>query len=284
VTSGHYTPDEGLLVKVMHVAARTGKPDLATRALDVLPILAVQPQEYHLVAMMEAYVNAGQVPQALQVLSTFRTVGLVPTSATAAPILAVLTSPELVDQAFFALEDFASQGQSVDITAFNVVLEAASRLNDLQRVRATQLAAADLGVVPDIDTYNSALSVCASSSHRELGDTILKEMNEDGISPNGATYHHLILLCATQPLYDDAFYYLEKSKAEGFKPREEAYRSLAIKCESERDPRYKLVVDELVSLGYKLEKPRETGKPRQGTQDRKPRDNRPPLQFRSVVE
>jgi pentatricopeptide repeat protein len=138
--------------------------------------------------------------------------------------------------------------------------------------------------VPDIDTYNSALSVCASSSHRELGDTILKEMNEDGISPNGATYHHLILLCATQPLYDDAFYYLEKSKAEGFKPREEAYRSLAIKCESERDPRYKLVVDELVSLGYKLEKPRETGKPRQGTQDRKPRDNRPPLQFRSVVE
>lgn len=266
----------------MHVAARTGKPELVTRALDVLPVLSVQPQEYHLIALMEAYVNAGQVPQALQVLSTFRTVGLVPTSATAAPILAVLTTAELVDQAFFALEDLSSQGQPVDITAFNAVLEAASRLNDLQRVRATQLAANDLGVVPDIDTYNSALAVCASSGHRELGDTVLKELQDGGIKPNGTTYHHLICVCLTQSTYDDAFYYLEKSKAEGFKPDEEVYRRLALKCESARDPRYKLVVDELQSLGYKLERPREQRDRKGGDRrygDKRSSDRQPGVRF-----
>jgi pentatricopeptide repeat protein len=215
---------------------------------------------------MEAYVNAGQVPQALQVLSTVRNVGLVPTSATASPLLPVLNSAEVVDQAFFALEDMKSRGETIDITAFNVVLEATSRLNDLQRVRATQLAASDLGVLPDIDTFNSVLSVCVSASHRELGDTVLKEMKDAGISPDGETYHNLILLCLTQHTYDDAFFYLEKSKSEGFKPLASAYQRLALKCKNQNDTRYRLVVDEMEALGYKLEPVEE----RDGT--RKPRE------------
>jgi hypothetical protein len=223
---------------VLNVAAHTGKPDLVTRVLDILPVLSVQPEEHHLVALMEAYVNAGQVPQALQVLSMIRSVGLTPTRHTAQPILGVLTTPELVDQAFFAMEDMKSQGQTIDVTAFNVLVEASSRLKDVQRVRATQLAASDLEVVPNIDTFNSALAVCIPSSHRALGDIILKEMKDAGVSPNGLTYHNMILLCLTQPKYDDAFFYLETSKSEGFKPMLEAYRQIAIKCTYAKDPRF----------------------------------------------
>jgi len=253
----HYTPDEGLLANVLNVAARTGNPDMVTRVLDILPVLSLQPEEYHLVALMEAYVKAGKVPQALEVLSMVRSVGLKPTRETAHPILDVLTTPELVDQAFFALEDMKAQGQTIDITAFNVLMEASSRLEDVQRVRATQMAASDLGVVPDIDTFNSALAVCIPAKHRALGDTIMEEMKQAGISPNGQTYHNMILVCLTQAKYDDAFFYLETSKSEGFKPPAEAYRQLAIKCSSSSDGRAKMVIDEMESLGYKMEFPRE---------------------------
>lgn len=257
VVARHYTPDEGLLANVLNVAARTGNPDMVTRVLDVLPVLSVQPEEYHLVALMEAYVKAGRVPQALQVLSMVRSVGLAPTRNTAQPILDVLTTPELVDQAFFALEDMKAQGQKIDITAFNVLVEASSRLEDVQRVRATQIAAPDLGVVPDIDTFNSALAVCIPAKHRALGDTIMEEMKQAGISPNGQTYHNMILICLTQAKYDDAFFYLETSKSEGFKPQAEAYRQLAMRCSSSSDGRAKMVIAEMESLGYKMEFPRE---------------------------
>ena len=266
VAARRYTPDEGLLCSVLNVAARTGKPELVTRVLDVLPVLSVQPEEYHLVALMEAYVNAGQVPQALQVLSMIRSVGLTPTRHTAQPILGVLNTPELVDQAFFAMEDMKSQGQTIDITAFNVLIEASSRLEDVQRVRATQLAASDLEVVPNIDTFNSALAVCIPSSHRALGDTILKEMKDAGVSPNGLTYHNMILICLTQLKYDDAFFYLETSKSEGFKPLADAYRQIAIRCEKAKDPRSKMVIDEMESLGYKMVYPLE--RDQEGTERR----------------
>jgi pentatricopeptide repeat protein len=257
VVARHYTPDEGLLANVLNVAARTGNPDMVTRVLDILPVLSVQPEEYHLVALMEAYVKAGKVPQALQVLSMVRSVGLKPTRNTAQPILDVLTTPELVDQAFFALEDMKAQGQTIDITAFNVLVEASSRLEDVQRVRATQMAASDLGVVPDIDTFNSALAVCIPAKHRALGDTIMEEMKQAGISPNGQTYHYMILICLTQAKYDDAFFYLETSKSEGFKPQAEAYRQLAMRCSSSSDGRAKMVIAEMESLGYKMEFSRE---------------------------
>lgn len=255
MVSRHYTPDEGLLCSILNIAAHSGKPQMVTRILDILPVLSVQPEEHHLVALMEAYVKAGQVPQALQVLSMVRSVGLSPTSHTARPILDILTTPELVDQAFFALEDMKAQGQKIDITAFNVLMEASSRLQDVQRVRATQMAASELGVVPDLDTFNSALAVCVPASHRALGDTIMEEMKKAGISPNGLTYHNMILICLTQAKYDDAFFYLETSKSEGFKPLAEAYRQLAIRCSNAKDPRSKMVIDEMESLGYKMEFP-----------------------------
>lgn len=229
---------------------------MVSRVLEALSSIAIEPQEYHLVALMEAYVAAGQVPEAMQVLSTIRSVGLQPTAITAEPITAVLSSADVVDKAFYALEDLKAKGEVIDITALNVIIEASSRLNDLQRVRANQMAAADLGVELDIESYNSALSACVGSNHRALGDTIMKEMAEAGISPNGATYHHMIMLCTKQAKYDDAFFFLEKSKAEGYKPSREAYRELAIKCEASRDARWRLVVEEMESLGYKWVAPR----------------------------
>lgn len=253
VATGHLTPDEGLLVNVMNVAARSGKPELVLRVLEQLPILELEPREHHLVALLEAYVYSGQVPQALLVLSTIRSVGLVPTSKTAEPILAVLTSPNIVDQAFWALEDIKAQGETVDITALNVIIEASSRLDDLERVRANQMAAHDLGVRLDLASYNSGLAACVKAGHRDLGHTMLKEMTTAGIVSDGITFQHMVLLSLSSRNYDDAFYYLEQCKSEGYKPAADVYRRLALKCEANKDPRGALVVEEMESLGYTME-------------------------------
>ena len=237
----------------MNVAARAGKPEMVSRVLEQLPVLGLEPKEHHLVALLEAYVNSGRVPQALRVLSTIRSVGLEPTPSTAEPILAVLTSPQIVDQAFWALEDLKGQGEAVDITALNAIIEASARLGDLERVRANQMAAADLDVQLDINSYNSGLKACENARHRQLGDTMMKEMADARISPNGTSYQHMILLCLTDKDYDDAFYFLEQSKSEGYKPPAQVYQRLALRCEASRDPRGSLVVEEMQSLGYTLE-------------------------------
>jgi hypothetical protein len=74
-----------IFLDVLNVAARWGRPDLATQALAKLSELNVQAQEYHLVALLESYVVAGRVPEALRVGRSTLT------------ILPKLVSPDLDD-------------------------------------------------------------------------------------------------------------------------------------------------------------------------------------------
>ncbi|WVR06552.1 hypothetical protein IAU60_003583 [Kwoniella sp. DSM 27419] len=247
--SKSHRPDEGLSLAMLNTAGRWGRPDFASSVLALLP----QPQEQHLAPLLEAFCNAGQVPEALHVLTALRDAGIEPTMATVQPIANALKDVEVIDQAFYALEDMKKAGQPVDITALNALIDASGRLGDLQRVRATQTAAADLGVVPNIDTFNLVLAGCVKSQHRPLGDTILSEMMAENVSPNAVTYEQLILLCLSQPAYDDAFYYLEKSKADGFKPPYSVYESMIRKCVVMKDTRWRLLADELRAVGYRVE-------------------------------
>ncbi|OCF37281.1 hypothetical protein I317_06872 [Kwoniella heveanensis CBS 569] len=248
VKSG-YTPDEGLIIAMLNTAGRWGRPDFASTMLERLP----NPQERHLSPLLEAFCNAGQVPNAFHVLASIRDAGLTPTMATVQPITAVLTNTEVIDQAFYALEDMHKAGQPIDITALNALIDASARLGDLQRARATQTAAADLGLTPSVDTFNLVLECCVKSQYRPLGDTILSEMAAQDISPDASTYEALIRLCLSQPAYEDAFYYLEKAKGDGFKPSYAVYEALIRKCMTMNDSRWRLVAEELTTVGYKIE-------------------------------
>ncbi|WVQ96342.1 hypothetical protein IAU59_003446 [Kwoniella sp. CBS 9459] len=248
VKSG-YTPDEGLIIAMLNTAGRWGRPDFASTMLERLP----NPQERHLAPLLEAFCNAGQVPNAFHVLASIRDAGLTPTMATVQPIAAVLTDTEVIDQAFYALEDMHKAGQRVDISALNALIDASARLGDLQRARATQTAASDLGLTPTVDTFNLVLECCVKAQYRPLGDTILSEMVAQDVSPDANTYEALVRLCLTRPAYEDAFYYLEKMKAESFKPSYGVYDALVRKCLTLNDSRWRLVADELKSVGYKIE-------------------------------
>ncbi|ODN81946.1 hypothetical protein L202_02284 [Cryptococcus amylolentus CBS 6039] len=245
-----YTPDEGLIISILNTAGRWGRPDISS---DFLSLLSGPPQEHHLAPLLEAFCNAGEVPNAFQVLSNIRDAGLAPSLATAQPIVAVLQNTEVIDQAFYTLEDMHSAGQAVDVVALNAIIEASVKVGDLQRARATQMAAGDLGVSCNIDSFNLVLQGCVDSKLRTLGDTLLSEMAVDGITPNATTFELVIELCATQPSYEDAFYYLEKMKGEGFKPSSSIYEVLVRKCVKMNDRRWSMVVEEMRAVGHKVD-------------------------------
>lgn len=248
-----FRPDAGLIDRILDVAARWGRPDLASKALTLLSEIDAGVQEKHLVALLECYVTAGQVPEALRVISSIRATGLQPTLATAESIVTVLSTPEIIDQAFYGLEDMHKAGESVDLVALNALILASARITDLRRVRATQASLPSFNLRPDIDTFNSVLEGCITAEHRPLGETVLAEMSAAGVTPNHTTYEKLIKLCLIPDDYEEAFYYLEKMKSEGLQPSAAAYRSIIMKCLNSNDRRWELVRQEMNVLGYRLD-------------------------------
>lgn len=248
-----YTPDEGLIARILDIAAHHGRPQLATRALSLLSDISTPAQEFHLVALLESYVKAGQVPEALRVITSLRANGMEPTRSTIEPIATVLNTPEIVDQAFYGLEDMHRAGETIDLSSLNALILASVRLGDLRRVRATQAAIADFGLRPDNDTFDLVLEGCIAAGHRALGDTVLSEMAEFGLKLTPSTYLRVIQLCLLPEDYDDAFYHLEKMKSDGFTPSEAIYRAILARCLGVGDSRAELVKEEMSTLGYKVE-------------------------------
>jgi pentatricopeptide repeat protein len=276
VVDKSYSPDEGLVLRILAVAGRWGRTRLAYDALACLPDIGVEAQEHHMAPLVEALCREGRVPDALKLVASIRKSGIVPTISTVQPIANVLTTPELLDQAFYAFEDMHKAGAVIDVAAFNAVIAAAQKLGDLQRARATQLAAADLGVTPDIHTFNYMIAACRSAGHYALGETLMAELAAAGLTPTEKTYEHMVHLALSQPEYEHVFYFLETMKSAGFKPRAPVYLAIGKKLARRQDERYKLVAEEMATLGYKaVDFVAEAAKPPRGGNRDRERGDRP---------
>lgn len=248
-----FTFDDGLLRKILDVAGRWGKPALSSRVLNVLATRSLPINEHHMTAVLQAYVNAGQVPEALRAISEMRLAGLTPTLESVEPVISSLTSADIVDQAFYGLEDISRSGDQVDVIALNALIKASLRLGDIQRVRATQAAASNFGVQCNEESFNLVLEGCVSTGHRALGDAVLTDMAAAGVTPNQDTYELMVNLCLPPAMYEDAFYYLEKMKTSGYTPSASVYNSILRKCLGANDERWKLVQKEMASIGHSVD-------------------------------
>ena len=209
--------------------------------------------ERHFAPVVEAFCQDADVKEAFGILELMRNNGVVPSLETAYPIFEVISgNADAVDEAYGILDDMRQEGRTVDVSAFNVVIQACVALMDLQRALGTYKAASGLGVTPNVETFNLLLSACISLHHRDLGDKLLAEMREAGISPDARTYERLIVLCLTQPTYEDAFYYLEEMKTLGLHPSHAVYEAIIRKCFSVGDTRHQLAMEEMVENGYQV--------------------------------
>ncbi|CCM05072.1 uncharacterized protein FIBRA_07278 [Fibroporia radiculosa] len=247
------TPDEGCCIQVLHTAGRHGLSALALDVLQVLKRIGTSWQEFHFAPVVEALCSENRIKEALAMLDLIRSHDIAPVAETAFPIYkAIGGNVDAIDEAWVHLETLKQEGNTVDVTALNVVIQASIALGDLQRAIGCYKASASLGVAPNVDTFNLLLAGCIATQHRQLGDRLLSEMKEAAVKPDVRTYERLIVLCLTQANYEDAFFYLEEMKAEGLVPPLAAYEAIVRKCVQVGDVRYKLAVEELEHCGYEL--------------------------------
>lgn len=243
--------DEGLLMNVLHTASRHGLPSLASEVLTQMEKQNLPLHEHHIVHILDACAANGDIKQAFQTLDLWCASGKSPTLADARSILsAIQRDPDSIDMAYGYLEELKETGQTIDVVAVNVIIQAAVFLNDLQRAVGTYKAMGNLDVKPDATTFNLLLKACVNVEHRELGDGLFSEMKAAHIRPNSETYKHLISLNLTQSDYEESFYYLEEMKAKGLKPPLSCYDAIIRKCVSTGDTRYRLAMEELEQMGY----------------------------------
>ncbi|KAI0295849.1 hypothetical protein B0F90DRAFT_1748918 [Multifurca ochricompacta] len=246
-------PDEGCTVEVLHTAGRHGLPELAMDVLRVLKTIGADLKEYHFSPIIEAFCRTNRFKEALSTLTLIRQNNIEPTADTTHPIFeAIKINTDGIDAAWDALEALHADGQTVDITAVNVVIQASVALGDLQRAFGTYQMCAELGIKPTLDSYHFLLSGCIAARHRELGDRLIAEMKEANIKPDAGTYERLIVLCLAGETYEDAFFYLEEMKAENLHPPLSVYEAIIQRCIVEKDSRYAVAVQELKDLGYEI--------------------------------
>ena len=244
-------PDEGCAIEVLHTAGRHGLPELAMDVLRVLKAIGADLREHHFAPIIESFCRTNQIKDALSTLSLMRQHNIEPNSDTAHPIFeAIRVNTDAVDTAWDALEALHSEGQTVDVTAVNVIIQASVAQGDLQRAFGTYQMCSELNVKPTLDTYHFLLSGCIATRHRELGDRLIAEMKEAKIKPDARTYERLIVLCLTGETYEDAFFYLEEMKAENLYPPLSVYEAIIQRCVLEKDARYAVAVQELEEFGY----------------------------------
>ncbi|KAI0630233.1 hypothetical protein C8Q77DRAFT_1063928 [Trametes polyzona] len=246
-------PDEGCCLQVLHTAARYGLPDLALDVVEILKKINIVWCEHHIAPVIEAMCRHGDIKEAFIMLDFMRQSDISPSLETAEPILEHINADtDSIDDAWGKLEVIHEEGHRVDVTALNVVIQAAVGLHDLQRAIGTYKASEKLGVKPNLDTFNLLLLGCVDAQHRELGDRLLSDMKAADIRPDATTYDRLVRLCLTQSTYEDAFFYLEEMKALGMVPPRTVYEALIRKLVSVGDVRYKLAVEEMQECGYPL--------------------------------
>ncbi|KAI0705061.1 hypothetical protein C8T65DRAFT_653096 [Cerioporus squamosus] len=253
VNEMHLLPDEGCCLQVLHTAARHGLSGLALEVIETLKAINIVWREHHIAPVVEAMCHHGEIKEAFVMLDYMRKNDIEFAKEIALPIFELVKKDaDTVDGAWEQLEAIREEGHSVDVVAFNVVVEAAVTLKDLQRAIGTYKGAAQLGVTPDIDTYNILLKGCIDARHRQLGDRILSDMKEAGIKPDRTTYERMVRLCLTQSMYEDAFFYLEEMKSLGMVPPLIVYESIIRKLVAVGDTRYNIALEELKECGYEV--------------------------------
>ncbi len=209
--------------------------------------------EHHIAPVIEAMCHHGEVREAFMMFDFMRSNSIDHSLATARPVFEIVKKDtDMVDDAWGKLETLREEGHTVDVTAFNVVVQAAVALEDLQRAIGTYKAAPQLDVKPDIDTFNLLLLGCVGARHRGLGDRLLSDMKDAGIKPDATTYERMVRLCLTQSTYEDAFFYLEEMKSLGFVPPLSVYENIIRKLVAVGDTRYNIALEELKECGYQV--------------------------------
>ncbi|CAB5368736.1 unnamed protein product [Rhizophagus irregularis] len=253
--------DEGVCIDILYFAGSHGKPDLVVQVIEYLmDVRRLKLEKFHFSPLTRAYVNAGDIKNAMESLNIMRQagfqVGFFDTSSTGLYSL-IRKDKRTIDNAYYCLEELHKEGKIVDVSALNVVIAACSNIGykrnvDMIRALETYKAAEKLGVQPNVETFSSILLVCLSAKRKDLADQLWKEMLELKIVPSSLAYNRMIAIICTQDDYEEAFAYLEEMKAQNLLPPRSVYERIINKCVRHGDSRAILALEEAENFEYKF--------------------------------
>lgn len=236
---------------MLHTAARSGLPDLATDVLRSLQDSGIEWEEHHMAPLIEAFCRADQLKEAIIALDIMRSSDVEPLPGTTQPIVTLISKDiDTLDETWSIFDEMHKEEKPIHVTALNTLVQAAVRLGDLQRAVGSYKSFADYNVTPNRDTFHYLFDGSIATAHRPLGDLLLEDMKALKIEPDNHTYEKMIQLCLTQDNYEDAFFYLEEMKSARHVPPKPIYEALIHKCASSGDVRYHIALDEMKENGY----------------------------------
>ncbi|KAJ1966505.1 hypothetical protein GGI12_000003 [Dipsacomyces acuminosporus] len=215
-------------------------------------------EEYHFEPLFECLVTNRQWSAAFKALHMMREGSLGTTPATLRNLTRALAAEpaqaeELVDSVFALLVDNrADFPKAADTTTVNALIRALAHSGCLDAaIDRLDRWYPQLDLKRDIDTYVYLLEGCAKMKNMDVAEAAMtKLLDSDRLQPNKKVYELMIHVSLNQFNYEDAFVYLESMKAHHMLPDWKTYSKIVRRCARVRDPRAKIALEEMRSLGY----------------------------------
>jgi pentatricopeptide repeat protein len=180
---------------VLDTAARHGDPQLATHVLNILGARDLIYKLHHYEALLEAYVSSGDVSSAFGVLNVMNKNKIIPETASTRPIFfALQANQEAVQEAWDTLESF-SRTQETPIAGVNVVIEAATYLQDPDQVEVLYKALPQI-CDPNLRTFHILFLHAVQSTNATFAEKLLSDMQTASLTPDTLIIDRLLLLYA----------------------------------------------------------------------------------------
>ena len=180
---------------VLDTAARHGDAQLATHVLNILGARGLIFKLYHFEALLEAYVFVGDVPLALEVLNVMNKNKIIPETGSTRPIFFALRSnKDGIHEAWNRLESF-SRTQQIPVAGANVIIEAATDLQDAELVETFYKALPQI-CSPDLRTFHILFLNAVQNSNLDFAEKLLSDMETASISPDTLILDRLLLVSA----------------------------------------------------------------------------------------
>jgi len=172
---------EGLLLQVLHTAARHGLTDLAWNAVEALQGLgsSFSYAVYHLEPLVEAGCQSGDLAHVNRAVQLMRSHNLLVPHAL--PLFRNQDEDTNLDQQWTTLQSLNEKGEQVDIVLLNSLCLAAMRRAEPQRALGYLRMASDLNLVPTEDTYRLLIRHARTNYDSALAKSLQSMANDQGI-------------------------------------------------------------------------------------------------------
>ena len=251
VKGGHLNPSSGICLNVLNAAARKADTELATDVFRVLGERNAFLEHQHYEMLIEAYMNAGDLANALTILHVMQESYIFPDENTIRPIVMYMQQdPARPQQGFDILRTAQKMRKKIPAAAMNACIESALGHGNLGlaiEFYKTMHVICVHGA--DTATFNLLLKGCSAAARKDLAMSLAQEMVSMKVRPDQLTYDRILLVCLRVDDYEDAMRYYDEMRGQGFTPRKGTLVTLVKTLAKAGDPRIAQVLDDIEKMG-----------------------------------